>query len=156
MTSHQIFPPLARSVRHLHPSGQTAKMSSCANCNGVFKKKPGKTGYYRFSLEKHLSSTGSEARSELENITGQPITPVSKLLQGKFLCASCWSLNTSAKYRQSCKDFLGKTASPSYIGQKRSRSRSETESISSPGTSFKRPKFISTPLQVFHIFRFSI
>jgi hypothetical protein len=122
-------------------------MSLCANCNSEFKRKPGNAGHYRFSLEKTLPTTGKEARSEVENITGKPITPVSKLLQGKFLCPSCWSLlNTSAKYRQSCKEFMGKTATPSYIGRKRQMSHGQK--MDTPGSSSKRPKFTSTPIQV--------
>ena len=118
-------------------------MSHCANCGNIFLMKSGSKGYYRFSFEKTLPSIGTLARQELEKMTGQPITPMSKKLKGHFLCPQCWNLlNTGAKYKTACRSFFGKTSSPAYLAKKRPR----TSSISSPGSALKRPRFTSTPL----------
>jgi hypothetical protein len=123
-----------------------AEMETCANCASSFKKKPGGSGYYRYSLENKLgSSSNITAREHLEYVTGSSVTPDSKKRSGKFLCHECWNrLGNSFKYKQYVKDFFEATEQESYVSSKRAAS----DIVQSPGTSFKRPRYTSTPVKV--------
>jgi len=122
-----------------------ASSSICANCEKTFKKKTGDKGYYRYSLENQLGSNGNSAREELEQMTGDVLTPVGKKMQGRFLCPECWSqLGNVSKYKLAFEEFFGATESASYVASKRPTG----DTGFSPSTSFKRPRYTSTPLKV--------
>ncbi|KAH3898025.1 hypothetical protein DPMN_022222 [Dreissena polymorpha] len=102
--------------------------------------------YYRYSLENKLgSSSNITAREHLEYVTGSSVTPDSKKRSGNFLCHECWNrLGNSFKYKQYVKDFFEATEQESYVYSKRAAS----DIVQSPGTSFKRPRYTSTPVKV--------
>lgn len=119
-------------------------MTSCANCEQSFKCKPGNKGYYRYSLESTLPNTDTIAREHLGLLSSTDFTPKKKRLR-EFLCPSCWNaLCDTRRYKDSLNSFFGGTSSTSYVAKK----RKTIDSVQSPSTSFKRPRFTSTPLKV--------
>jgi len=83
-------------------------MEKCCNCDCEFKRKKG--GYYRYSLEKVVPTSGLAAKERLSDLTESALTPDKR--SGRFLCPQCWNrLNETVKYKKSMNEFLQPTAS---------------------------------------------
>ena len=79
--SISLFPPEYFTTCYLHKP----IVVSCANCDKIFKKRADNKGFYRFSMEKCITS-GEPAREALSSLTGANLTPVGSKRRGQFMC----------------------------------------------------------------------
>lgn len=118
-------------------------METCSNRDCNFRKRTG--GYYRYSLERTVETSGLPARHHLSELTGSTFTPMKRA--PKFLCPDCWNkLNEAVRYKASMEELFKSTKEATYVGRKK---RGADISDDQQSTSFlKRPRFTSTPLKV--------